>query len=219
MSQQSAQLILWSYKTEKSITSLVDQDKFNKAVAYAISRGYFRDPSTPDINQSTDEDGLITLRTPGRAKVAEFQTDGDTFQGLGNLSTKPSITQFSTSEEKAVAWAMSMGYPVPTKMNGCATGLLVAVGLLCAIVPGILLLVWLGVQENQYKRDMAALVAKWVDAGKPEPGEGAKEVTKLERVVEKVETPTASSDSVEQKLTELNSMKGKGLITTRSTKR
>ena len=151
----------------------MDQDKFNKAVAYAISRGYFRDPSTPDINQSTDEDGLITLRTPGRAKVAEFQTDGDTFQGLGNLSTKPSITQFSTSEEKAVAWAMSMGYPVPTKMNGCATGLLVAVGLLCAIVPGILLLVWLGVQENQYKRDMAALVAKWVDAGKPEPGEGA----------------------------------------------
>ena len=191
----------------------MDQDKFNKAVAYAISRGYFRDPSTPDINQSTDEGGLITLRTPGRAKVAEFQTDGDTFQGIGNLSTTASITQFSTSEEKAVAWAMSMGCPVPTKMSGCATGLRVAVGLLCAIVPGILLLVWLGVQENQYKRDMAALVAKWVDAGKPEPGEGAKEVTKLERVVEKVETPSASADSMEQKLTELNSMKEKGLIT------
>ena len=46
-----------------------------------------------------------------------------------------------------------------------------------------------------------------------EPGEGAKEVTKLERVVEKVETPSASSDSVEQKLTELNFMKEKGLIT------
>ena len=191
----------------------MDQEKFNKAVAYAISRGYFRDPSTPDISQSTDEDGLITLRTPGRAKVAEFQTDGNTFQGIGNLSTTSSITQFSTSEEKAVAWAMSMGYPVPAKMNGCATGLLVAVGLLCAIVPGILLLVWLGVQENQYKRDMAALVAKWVDAGKPEPGEGAKAVTKLERVVEKVEIPSASTDSMEQKLVELNSMRDKGLIT------
>ena len=46
-----------------------------------------------------------------------------------------------------------------------------------------------------------------------EPGEGAKEVTKLERVVEKIETPTASSDSLEKKLTELNSMKEKGLIT------
>tara|TARA_B100000925_G_scaffold274157_1_gene239408 strand:- start:88 stop:699 length:612 start_codon:yes stop_codon:yes gene_type:complete len=189
----------------------VDQDKFNKATAYAISQGYFRDPNTPDINQSTDEDGLITLRTPGGAKVAEFQTDGDTFDGIGDLSTK--TTQFSTPEEKAVAWAMSMGYPVPKKMNGCATGLLVAIGLLCAIIPGILLLVWLGVQDNQYKRDMAALVAKWVDAGKPEPGEGAKEVTKLERVVEKIETPTASSDSLEKKLTELNSMKEKGLIT------
>ena len=54
---------------------------------------------------------------------------------------------------------------------------------------------------------------KHCDSGKPEPGEGAKEVTKLERVVEKIETPAASSDSLEKKLTELNSMKEKGLIT------
>ena len=100
---RTAQLLLWNYKTRQTSTPLVDQDKFNKAIAYAISRDYFRDPSTPDINQSTDEDGLITVRTPGRATVAEFQTDGDTFQGIGNLSTKSSITQCSTSEEKAVA--------------------------------------------------------------------------------------------------------------------
>ena len=46
------------------------------------------------------------------------------------------------------------------------------------------ILVWLGVQDNQYKRNMAALVTKWVDAGKPDPGEDAKPLTKLERVVE-----------------------------------
>ena len=66
----------------------MNKNKFDKAVAYAISKGYFRDPSTPDIDQSTDEGGLITLRTPRGAKVAQFQTDGDTFDGIGNLSTK-----------------------------------------------------------------------------------------------------------------------------------
>ena len=44
-------------------------------------------------------------------------------------------------------------------------------------------------------------------------GEGAKQVTRLERVVEKIEPASGSSNSVEQKLTELNSMKEKGLIT------
>ena len=73
----------------------MDQDKFNKAVAYAISKGYFRDPGTPDINQSTDEGGLITLRTPREAKVASFQTDGETCDGLGNLSTKTAKTKSS----------------------------------------------------------------------------------------------------------------------------
>jgi hypothetical protein len=80
---------------KKSITSLVDKDKFDKAVAYAISKGYFRDPGTPDNNQSTDEGGLVTLRTPSVAKVAAFQTDGDTFDGLGNLSTQTAETNSS----------------------------------------------------------------------------------------------------------------------------
>ena len=66
----------------------MDKDKFDKAIAYAISMGYFLDPGTPDINQSTDEHGLITLRTQKGAKVAQFQTDGGTFDGIVNLSTK-----------------------------------------------------------------------------------------------------------------------------------
>ena len=60
---------------------------------------------------------------------------------------------------------------------------------------------------------MNALVEKWVDAGRPNAGEGIKEVTRLERIVEKVETTPASSGSTEQCLKELNSMKEKGLIT------
>ena len=73
----------------------MDKDKFDKAIAYAISKGYFRDPSTPDIDQSTDEGGLITLRTPRGAKVAQFQTDGDSFDGIGNLSKKITATNSS----------------------------------------------------------------------------------------------------------------------------
>ena len=69
------------------------------------------------------------------------------------------------------------------------------------------------IQSNQYERDMIALVEKWVDAGRPNAGEGTKEVTRLERIVEKVEMPTSSSASTEQRLEELNSMKEKGLIT------
>ena len=61
---------------------------------------------------------------------------------------------------------------------------------------------------------MNALVENWVDAGRPNAGEGIKEVTRFERIVEKVDTTQqASSGSTEQRLEELNSMKEKGLIT------
>jgi hypothetical protein len=78
------------------------------------------------------------------------------------------------------------------------------------VVPGVLLLVWIWVQDNQYERDIKALIEKWVDAGRAEPGEGIKEVTKLERIVETVEP---SQGSTEEKLQELESLKEKGLIT------
>lgn len=113
-------------------------------------------------------------------------------------------------KQKAIDWAISMGYPVPTKLDGCLAAILVVVGLLMFVVPGVLLLVWIWVQNNQYERDIKALIEKWVDAGRPEPGEGIKEVTKLERIVETVEP---SQGSTEQRLQELESLKEKGLIT------
>ena len=72
---------------------------------------------------------------------------------------------------------------------------------------------WLFVQYNQYERDMKQLVEKWVDAGRPAPGEGIKEVTRLERIVEKVDNSAPQAASTEQRLLELTSMKEKGLIT------
>ena len=112
-----------------------------------------------------------------------------------------------------MAWVISMGYPVPKKMDGCLSAILVVIGLFMFVIPGILLLVWLFIQSNQYDRDMKQLVEKWVDAGRPAPNEGIKEVTRLERIVEKVDNSAPQAASTEHRLLELNSMKEKGLIT------
>ena len=74
----------------------MDQSKFEKAVDYAISRGYFRQRDTANIDQSTDESGLITLRTSGGTTIAQFQTDGESFDGVGELSRKQEPKQFQS---------------------------------------------------------------------------------------------------------------------------
>ena len=217
--QETAQFLLWSYKTSKTRTPLVDQGKFDQAVTYAITKGYFRDPSTPDPDKSSEEKGVILLRTSGSsiiAKVPVSALSGITPADIERVKTSAKTRKAAASgsqRDLAVAWAQSMGYPVPTKMGGCLATILVVVGLCIYIIPGVLLLIWIWVQANQYERDMNALVEKWVDAGRPNAGEGIKEVTRLERIVERVETPPASSASTEQRLEELNSMKEKGLIT------
>jgi|TARA_B100002052_G_scaffold218473_1_gene200455 predicted nucleic-acid-binding Zn-ribbon protein len=105
----------------------MDKDKFDKAVAYAISQGYFREPSTPNIDQSTDEGGLITLRTPKGTKVAQFKTDGNSFDGIGNLSSKIAATNsnytcpkcgstsYETGEIRASGGAMSSIFDIENK--------------------------------------------------------------------------------------------------------
>ena len=208
-------------QNEKARILLVDQETFKKAVAYAISREQVKDPSIPDPYKSEEVNGVVLLRSSSSTIIAKVPIEGlaeMTPEKVGALIATGSApirkADFSGSpQERAVAWATSMGYPIPTKMGGCLASILVVIGLCIYIVPGVLLLIWIWVQSNQYERDMKALVEKWVDAGRPNAGEGIKEVTRLERIVEKVETPPASSSSTEQRLEELNSMKEKGLIT------
>ena len=69
-----------------------------------------------------------------------------------------------------------------------------------------MLLVWNN--GRQYERDMKALVEKWIDAGKPEPGIKTRPVEQLEKIEEKPAAPP----STESRLEELVSMKEKGLI-------
>ena len=76
----------------------MNKAEFDQAVAYAISQGYFRDASTPDMSQSTNENGLISLRTPRGTLIAEFRQDGDSFDGIGALSKSSAPAQFSNFE-------------------------------------------------------------------------------------------------------------------------
>ena len=82
------------------------------------------------------------------------------------------------------------------------------VGLCVFIVPGVIILLIVWNNSRQYERDMKALVEKWVDAGKPEPGVKVRPIEQLE----KIEEIPAIQPSTESRLEELLSMKEKGLI-------
>ena len=113
-----------------------------------------------------------------------------------------------SSRRCAVQWAESMGYPVPTSLSYGCSFFLVIVGLLLFIIPGLLLLGWIWYQGKQYERDMDSLVTRWIDAGRPAPGEKEKPVGKLEEIKEEPALP----QSTETRLEELASMRDKGLI-------
>ncbi len=116
----------------------------------------------------------------------------------------------SLDSKKAIEWAKSIGYPIPTKPDGCSTGCLVVLGLTAAIIPGILVLFWLMNKERDYKLDIKALVFKWIDAGRPEPGQQSVPVQELERI--EPENTYLNSKSIEQRIEELNQLREKGLI-------
>ena len=67
-----------------------------------------------------------------------------------------------------------MGYPVPIKISGSLSAvILVIVGIfvifvsLLWIVTGLMVFIWLWFQGKQYERDLNVLVAKRIDSGSP----------------------------------------------------
>ena len=113
----------------------------------------------------------------------------------------------TTCREKAVLWAKSIGYPIPSQMGGCLSFILIIIRLIAFVIPGILILLWVWYQGNQFERDIRKLVAKGVDAG--EPSQGKKE--NLERPLEIVPEKN-SEEEMEQKLKDLSSMKERNVI-------
>ena len=216
------------------------------AIQVALRRMYISSPDKVDKNRcfqkSGGPKGLFILCNSEGKKIASIDNASieEQLAGVGPsitpvkkaplavkapIANSPSSTSdFPLSNDAAaVAWAKSIGYPVPQKMGGCLSAFLIVAGLCIFIVPGVLLLVFVFIQKRTYERDMKALVIKWVDAGKPMPGQKVRPVEKLERIkettVERIKetkddviTSESNKSSTEEKLEELSSMKEKELI-------
>ena len=185
----------------------MEEEEFKAALSYAIDRGEINS-DTPVDETLSGYKGLNYVLYDDKGKIICKIPQGILAKVLEDKGFKSNPMTETETREKAVLWAKSMGYPIPSKMGGCLAFILVIIGLFAFVVPGVLILVWVWYQGNQYERDMRQLVAKWVDAGKPTPGKkeniGGKT---LEILPEK-----NNEEDMEKKLKDLSSMKEKNLI-------
>ena len=181
-------------------------EAFKAALSYAIDRGEINS-DTPIDESLSGYKGINYELYDDKGKIICKIPQGILAKKLGDKGFKSNPMTESETREKAVLWAKSMGYPIPSKMGGCLAFILIIIGLFAFVVPGILILLWVWYQGNQYERDMRQLVAKWVDAGKPTPGKKENHERTLEIVPEK-----NSEQEIEQKLKDLLSMKERNII-------
>ena len=185
----------------------MEEEEFKAALSYAIDRGEINS-DTPVDETLSGYKGLNYVLYDDKGKIICKIPQGILAKVLEDKGFKSNPMTETETREKAVLWAKSMGYPIPSKMGGCLAFILVIIGLTAFVVPGVLILIWVWYQGNQYERDMRQLVAKWVDAGKPTPGKkeniGGKT---LEILPEK-----NNEEDMEKKLKDLSSMKEKNLI-------
>ena len=68
-----------------------------------------------------------------------------------------------TRERYAIAWAQSCGYPIPSK-PGCLLTLVSCLGLLAAVIPGLLCFYFAWKRQQAYEWEMRDLLMRWADA-------------------------------------------------------
>ena len=184
----------------------MEEEEFKAALSYAIDRGEINS-DTPVDETLSGYKGLNYVLYDDKGKIICKIPQGILAKVLEDKGFKSNPMTETETREKAVLWAKSMGYPIPSKMGGCLAIILVIIGLTAFVVPGVLILIWVWYQGNQYERDMRQLVAKWVDAGKPTPGKKENIEKTLEILPEK-----NNEEEMEKKLKDLLSMKEKNLI-------
>jgi len=79
-------------------------------------------------------------------------------KGYGNLTDSPIY---------ALRWAISKGYPVPPKKLGRWFFVVVIIGFFAGFVPGIIEVFYYWYRSEQSKKQLDALMIKWIDAGRP----------------------------------------------------
>ena len=160
-------------------------EAFKAALSYAIDRGEINS-DTPVDEALSGYKGIYYELCDEKGKIICKIPQGIVAKKLEDKGFKSNMMTETETREKAVLWARSMGYPIPSKMGGCLVIILVIIGLCVYVVPGILILLWVWYQGSQYERDMRQLVAKWVDAGKPTPGKKENLERPLEIVSKKI---------------------------------
>ena len=79
---------------------------------------------------------------------------------------RPPIRNLTKAQREVLAleWAQRRGYPVPKKpLGGLLVVFLVVVGLLFAVVPGLIILGFLYLAHRDYDKQKADLVMRWAD--------------------------------------------------------
>ena len=66
------------------------------------------------------------------------------------------------------AWARSRGYELPRR-PGAGANILILVGLVLGIIPGIVVWAVVKRKRDSYEREMRDMKNKWIDAGSPAP--------------------------------------------------
>jgi hypothetical protein len=180
---------------------------FDVAVEKAIEERLIASESDADIWESEAEYYYFNLKSKSRTRIARYENTD--LIAIVNHKKDIGLIKLSPEEakEKAAEWAKSVGYTVPTKMNGCLSIVLVVIGLCMWIVPGILILIWIWWQGKDYESEMNKIVGRWNDAGRPKAGQKEAPPLALEQVNQSEE-----SKSLEGKLEELKGLLDKGLI-------
>jgi hypothetical protein len=112
------------------------------------------------------------------------------------------------NDNRAIAWARSLKYPVPDPPNSCLNGIVAVCGFLLGIIPGIIWVIFIDKQKRDYRKRIEILVDKWVDAGKPEPGV-LTNATNMQAIAAGAESTNLN---VEEKIQRVNQLREKGLI-------
>jgi hypothetical protein len=89
----------------------------------------------------------------------------------GTNRSELAYAHLKAEDRRAIQWAIAKGYSIPDRPSGCLWAIGITCGLFAAVVPGLLLILFLVVKQRDYDREIRQLHNKWVDAGRPDPQE------------------------------------------------